>query len=360
MNENIEFKEVKLQRPGDKAVQGPRPVLHRTGRTVVGLFKPGSNWIKCVGNALEARLYRDWKPMYRGIYRCEVLDCARNPHPVLIPVVAATPEELWNSWDLSTFWAWVESNHPDFSQDKQAVEERFKKLVMYNAVAVDTGIMNLFNACRDGVALTDSMSSEDCNGVWKELNEILKIKPKFHDVHMGWRQDFIDRTWNKNLRHFVSFTSQRIFAAICDQTDDNCEYLWQVMQNWDYNTHHPLTDNYFLMVPNKDVPKMIEDLGSLREIKCKAVFADGSWMETNMHETLVEHRATCVNFTLIVQAVSKGVQAYPVREIVGSYVRSVFEHRPVLIYKYGNFYLKHPDTLKAKKEADKSASTKKE
>lgn len=351
---------IKAQKPGEKAIQGPKPVLHRTGRTVVGYFTPGNQWVKIIG-PVEARLYKDWEPVYKGFYRCEVLDCAKYQRPILVPRVASTPEEFWAQWDLTRFWEWVDENHPGKITDRNAVEERLKNLVMYDGASIADGIMNLFNACRDRVAFLDSMSKEDCDGVWEQFNQILERKRQLHDVQAGWREDFVKKSWDRNLRHFVSYTSRRIFAALCDQTPENCEYVWQVIQYWDYNTQHPLTDNYFLSV-DRSMPRVFSSMSELKDVKCKAVFADGSYVDTNLWEALSQNRATCVNFTLVVNSTPQGVQIYPVREIMGSYTRFVFERRPVLIYKHGNFYLKHPETLARKKanmeRAAKSAGKK--
>lgn len=339
-----------------KIVQGPPPVLHKTGERVIGYFKKDSVWVSAPGD-IEYLLYKEWEPVYNGMFECEVLDCAKLVgRKVVIPIKEATVEEFWAAWNLDTFWKWIEKKYPEYLANKEEIEEKIKRLTTYNGIAIQDGLMNLFAACRDRVAFEDALSQEDADELWKEFNSILARTTKMSDVQKYWRYNFGVVTWNKNFRHFVSYISRKLMRAVCSQREDGCEFILTVLNYLTYTPQHELSkDNFCLYLDLDTTPHQFSSPTELKSINCRAYFADGSFVECTLHDAVVENAQRCANYTLIPSYVDKQLTLHLLREIAGSYYNYLYKRGDLLAFKYGNCYLQHPSREKhrQKKEMQK-------
>lgn len=340
-----------------KVVQGPPPVLHKTGEKIIGFFKKDSVWVSSPGN-IEYLLYKEWEPVYSGMYECEVLDCAKLVgRKVVIPIREATVQEFWAAWNLDQFWEWVNKNHSDVEINREDIECKIKRLTMYNGIAIQDGLMNLFAACRDRVAFEDGLSQEDADKLWDSFNGILARVTKLSNVQNYWRQNFSVVTWNKDFRHFVTYISRKLMRAVCSQRDDGCQFIWDVLKYSEYKPQHSLDkDNFCLYLDLNTTPHQFSSPAELKEVKCLAYFADGSYTECTLHEAVVEHPQRCANYTLIPSYVDKVVTLHLVREIAGSYYNYLYRRGDLLAFKYGNCYLTHPSKEKTKSHTKETAS----
>lgn len=339
-----DYSKIKPQEPGTPAIQGIKPFNRPTDEYVIGYFTPGSPWVRCIGE-YEYLLYKEWEPQYSGVYKCRVLECNRLiARRVLIPIEAVSNQDFWDTWDLTPFWTWVKRHHPDEVIDREKVEQHLKNIIMYNGISLNDGALNLFAACRDGVAFTDSLSKEDADKIWERMNNILRRRNKPVDVHGDWRDEFIQLIWDNNFRHFFSHLSSQALRSICNQNYQGCQYLWTLIHNWDYTPVHDMSkDNFMIFIDLVNTPRVYSSMSELKKVPCSVVFADCSSMESDMYEALYKNRDNCANYTLLAEPAAGGTAEISlIREIAGSYSHVLMNRGDIVIFKYGNCYLNHP------------------
>lgn len=327
-----------------------KSVAYRTGKFVYGCFTKDSYWVKVIG-PIEARLSNEYEPKYSGVYKCEVLGGVTTVRPIVVPVEPATPKEFWENWSTEPYWKWFKNKYPEeplTPQQKQEADEFLTDLTVWNSVNYFGGLMNLFHACKDEYALTDTMSKEDCDKVWVNLESAINplVNPRQHKERKTSRDLHIANLWEKDLRHFVSYVSRRVMSAFCDQNDSNFEYVRTVLNCRTYSHAYDISSDKFMVIEVNGTPVQHWVKSSqhglteaeLESCKVKVMFIDGQTQEVNLLDIKGYLPSCCVNMFLGTSG-AKDPLYIPLLEKYTMQYSWLASRKFMGVYKYGNLYL---------------------